>query len=70
MGGATSKRSIVSYYKRGRAMTRRPKPVHQMSIAQFEAMFPDEDACITYLFQFRYNNRFNADIFGTAVGNV
>jgi transposase-like protein len=28
---------------------RRPKPVHQMTIAQFEAMFPDEDACIVYL---------------------
>jgi hypothetical protein len=30
-------------------MSRRPKPVPQMTIAQFEAMFPDEDACKTYL---------------------
>lgn len=30
-------------------MPRRPKPVPQMTIAQFEAMFPDEDACKGYL---------------------
>jgi hypothetical protein len=32
-------------------MTRRkqPKPVHQLTIGQFEAMFPDEDACKAYL---------------------
>ena len=30
-------------------MAKRPKPVHQMTIAQFEAMFPDEDACCAYL---------------------
>jgi hypothetical protein len=29
--------------------SKRPKPVHQMTIAQFEAMFPDEDACKGYL---------------------
>lgn len=28
---------------------RRPKPVHQMTVAQFEAMFPDEEACASYL---------------------
>ena len=28
---------------------RRPKPVHQMTIAQFEATFPDEEACKGYL---------------------
>jgi IS1 family transposase len=28
---------------------RRPKPVHQMTEAQFEAMFPDEEACKRYL---------------------
>ncbi len=33
------------------AKTKRPKPVHQMTEAQFEAMFPagDEDACKAYL---------------------
>jgi len=33
------------------AKTKRPKPVHQMTEAQFEAMFPagDEDACKRYL---------------------
>jgi IS1 family transposase len=30
-------------------MARRPKPVHQMTIAEFEAMFPNEDACCAYL---------------------
>jgi len=30
-------------------MARRPKPVHQMTIAQFEAAFPDEPACQAYL---------------------
>ena len=30
-------------------MAKRPKPVHQMTIAQFERMFPDEDACRRYL---------------------
>jgi IS1 family transposase/transposase-like protein len=30
-------------------MARRPKPVHQMTIPQFEAMFPDEEACKGYL---------------------
>lgn len=30
-------------------MPKSPKPVHQMTIAQFEAMFPDEEACQRYL---------------------
>jgi transposase-like protein len=30
-------------------MAKRPKPVHQMTISQFEAMFPDEEACKAYL---------------------
>lgn len=30
-------------------MARRPKPVHQMTSAQFEATFPDETACKVYL---------------------
>jgi transposase-like protein len=37
-------------------MARRPKPVHQMTVAQFEAMFPDEDACKTYLVARRWPN--------------
>ncbi len=35
---------------------RRPKPVHQMTIAQFEATFPDEDACRAYLIARRWSN--------------
>lgn len=31
------------------AAFKRPKPVHQMTVAQFEATFPDEDACRVYL---------------------
>jgi hypothetical protein len=30
-------------------MARRPKPVHQMTAAQFDAAFPNEDACKRYL---------------------
>ena len=30
-------------------MAKRPKPVPQMTVAQFDAMFPDEDACKAYL---------------------
>jgi transposase-like protein len=30
-------------------MARRPKPVHQLTAAQFEEMFPDEEACCAYL---------------------
>jgi IS1 family transposase/transposase-like protein len=35
---------------------RRPKPVHQMTVAQFEATFPDEDACKAYLVARRWPN--------------
>lgn len=35
---------------------RRPKPVHQMTIAQFEATFVDEDACRRYLIARRWPN--------------
>ena len=30
-------------------MAKQPKPVHQMTAAQFEATFPDEEACKSYL---------------------
>jgi len=30
-------------------MARRPKPIQQLTAKQFEAMFPDEDACCAYL---------------------
>ena len=35
---------------------RRPKPVHQMTEAQFEAAFPDEEACKAYLVKRRWPN--------------
>src|SRR6266849_8769064 len=47
---------VISSYKRGNAMRRRPKPVHQMTIAQFEATFPDEEACRSYLVARRWPN--------------
>src|SRR4029077_1474333 len=31
------------------AMDKRTKPVHQLTAAQFERMFPDEEACRLYL---------------------
>ncbi len=37
-------------------MAKRPKPVHQMTIAQFEAAFPDEEACKAYLVARRWPN--------------
>jgi transposase-like protein len=47
----------ISSYKRGAAMTaKRPKPVHQMTIAQFEKAFPDEEACAAYLVARRWPN--------------
>src|SRR6202022_3248792 len=42
----------VSFHdKKGYQMARAKQPpqIHQMSISQFEAMFPDEDACKAYL---------------------
>ncbi|MGA3301776.1 MAG: IS1595 family transposase [Methylovirgula sp.] len=30
-------------------MAKRPKPVHQLSVAEFEKLFPNEDACKAYL---------------------
>ena len=35
---------------------RRPKPVHQMTVAQFEKAFPDEEACKVYLVARRWPN--------------
>ena len=35
-------------------MARRPKPVPQMTVSQFEATFPDEEACKTYLMKRRW----------------
>src|SRR5258708_24007454 len=31
------------------ARSKQPKQIHQLTIRQFEAMFPDEDACCAYL---------------------
>lgn len=36
------------------ARRKQPRPVHQMSVAEFEAMFPDEDACVAYLIARRW----------------
>jgi hypothetical protein len=53
---------------------RRPKPVHQMTIAQFEATFPDEDACRAYLIARRWSKGVccprcgNAEVYALASG--
>jgi transposase-like protein len=41
----------ISFHRREATMARRkqPKPVHQLTAAQFERMFPDEEACRAYL---------------------
>ena len=31
------------------ARAKQPKPIHQMTVAQWEKAFPDEDACCAYL---------------------
>jgi IS1 family transposase len=38
------------------ARAKQPKPVHQLTIAQFDAMFPHEDACKGYLKARRWPN--------------
>src|SRR5215470_9077950 len=35
-------------------MAKRPRPIHQLTAAQFERMFPDEDACRAYLIARRW----------------
>src|SRR5438876_10877205 len=46
-----------SSYRHGRAvMAKRPKPVPQMTIAQFDEAFPHEGACIAYLIARRWPN--------------
>src|SRR5665213_1002042 len=49
-------------------MYKRPKPVHQLTSAQFDAMFPigDEDACKAYLVARRWPN----GVFCPRCGNV
>src|SRR5579863_8728652 len=49
---------VISSYNRGNTMTaiKRPKAVHQMTIAQFEKAFPDEEACKAYLVARRWPN--------------
>ena len=37
-------------------MAKQPRPVHQMTVAQFEKAFPDEDACRSYLVARRWPN--------------
>ena len=41
----------LSSYKRGRAMS---KPIHQLTAAQFDKMFPGEDECAAYLVSKRW----------------
>ena len=39
----------ISFHCRRGVMAKRPRPIHQLTAAQFERMFPDEDACRAYL---------------------
>ena len=48
---------INSFHYREAFMTRRPKPIHQLTVAQFERMFPDENACRAYLVARRWPDR-------------
>src|ERR1700682_5792277 len=42
-------RMAISFHSREGPMAKRPKPVHQLTAAQFDEMFPNEDACCAYL---------------------
>lgn len=46
--------------------SRNPKPVHQLSSAEFDKMFPDEDACKAYL----TGNRWPSGVHCPRCGNV
>jgi transposase-like protein len=48
---------INSFHHREVSMAKRPKPIHQLTVAQFERMFPDEDACRAYLVARRWPDR-------------
>lgn len=48
------------------ARAKQPKQIHQMTIAQFEALFPDEDACCAYL----VGNRWPDGVYCPRCGNV
>jgi hypothetical protein len=56
-------------------MARRPKAVHQLTSAQFEALFPDEDACVAYLIARRWPEGVhcprcgNAEVYALASGH-
>ena len=38
------------------ARAKQPKQIHQLTLPQFERMFPDEDACRAYLVARRWPN--------------
>jgi hypothetical protein len=49
--------AMFSYVQRREdLMPKRPKPVHQMTVVQFEASFPHEEACRDYLIARRWPN--------------
>lgn len=41
--------AFIAKRKHVMARNKQPKPIHQLTAAQFERMFPDEDACCAYL---------------------
>src|SRR5437763_1911779 len=44
----------ISSHRQGTGMAKRPKAVHQLTAAQFEDMFPHEEACRAYLIARRW----------------
>src|SRR5258708_26894852 len=40
---------VVSFHRREASMSKRPKPVHQLTVKEFDDLFPHEDACRAYL---------------------
>jgi IS1 family transposase len=51
-------------------MAKRPKPIQQLTSAQFEQMFPDEDACCAYLVGRRWPEGVKCPRCGADVGQM
>src|ERR1700726_141430 len=56
----------MSFYRRGGSPM--PKPIQQLTFAQFEAMFPHEDACCAYLVARRWPEGVRCPRCGMEVG--
>ena len=59
----------ISFHRQGEVLWPRPKPIQQLTTAQFEAMFPDEEACCAYLVARRWPNGVHCPRCGAVVSS-